>query len=382
MPLKESIAPSGRRFAIVRRIKRARGLVLAHPLISTIIVVGVFAAVYAYVGLHLQQRRLVSMFDNVAGGVVASILTYGIIQAVFLRRSAYSLRQWLAFGRRSVWIIPTALEHTAENRYMPHPYYVVPPFDAQATGILVQVLRHAKFGYPLRKTVGSHYFDSAILKDNLVILCLPTRNQYARIFLGLFFEIYIEGKQLAEVTTDRNIQRYIDDTESRENYFGLDAFDRAVPPATRSPSSIEWKMLNFGDTSPNRWMTSTVNADGIVAAHAAGAVATDYALLVKAPNPFNHDSGVLLVCGIHGIGTLGASLYVYKHADELLGSFGEDAQAHLLRVQYAIPRNRENYIDAEIHPPIDVVSSRSLGSAQWYRRRGDSPPPPKSSNTY
>jgi len=354
-----------KRSRLARRLRRWRSWTLAHPA-STTAVSGLALAISYYALVNgVQQTRLLSILDGVVGGVIASLATYAVVQSIYLQRSAHSLRHWLRFGHRNVWVFPTAIEHPTESRYAPHPYFVVPPFDAQATGVLTHVLRRAHYTFPQRKTVGSHVFDKTLLTDNIVTLCLPTRNVYSRVFLGVLREIYQLGRSVAEATADANVDAYVRDLNCDREYFGFKS-------RRRDDGSAEWKVRNFNDRGPNRWLTSTINDDGVVAAHANGNIAIDYGLILKAPNPFNPDAGVLIVGGIHGIGTLGASLYLFDNADRMLESHSDEPQVHLVEVSYAVPVTRENYVDAEIHPPLLLVSSRPLSDLYADRDRDSS----------
>ena len=346
-------AKGATRWRLARVIRKARAWTLAHPGLATAAAATALSACYFVLAPLTKSGRATAMMDGIFGGIIASLMTYAVVQSVFLQRSAYSLRHWLRFGHHSVWVLPTALEHPTETRYAPHPYYVVPPFDAQATGVLTHVLRHAHYTYPLRRTIGSHRFDRTILADNIVTLCLPTRNVYSRVFLGLFWEIYQKGRTPKEVVSDENVAAYVDDAKCEREYFGF----RVRP---REGRWAEWRVRNFDDQGPNRWLTSTINEEGIEIAHAGARVAVDYGLILKAPNPFNPDAGVLLVGGIHGVGTLGAALYLFEHADRMLQAHGDDAQVHLIEVNYAIPSERENYVDAEIRHPLYLRSSKLL----------------------
>jgi hypothetical protein len=326
---------------------------LSHPGIVTGAAGLILSLCYAVLTLHIGQQRVVSILDGIFGGAIASLMTYAIVQSVFLQRSAHSLRNWLRFGHHNVWVLPTSLQHPTDSRYSPRPYYVVPPFDAQATGVLTHVLRHAHYKYPLRRIVGSHIFDRALLTDNIVTLCLPTRNVYSRVFLGIFREIYQEGHPVAEAIRAENVDAYVQDVECQREYFGF-----KVTP--RPDMWAEWRVRNFNDQTPNRWLTSTINEEGVIEAHADGRVAVDYGLILKAPNPFNSDAGVLLVGGIHGVGTFGAALYLFEQADRMLEMHGDEPQVHLIEVEYMIPRGRNNYVDAEIQHPLLLRSSKLL----------------------
>jgi hypothetical protein len=185
---------------LTRIIRKARSWTLANPIITVVIACFILSAAYFALGVHLRQARAIAIADAIFGGIIASVATTSIVQRIYLKRTAHAVRRWLRFGHRDVWVIPTTLEHPAENRYYPQPYYVVPPFDAHATGVLTEVLRHAQYRYPQRHTLGSHVYDPALLKDNIVTICLPSRNQYTRILLGVFHELY-ELKQSRVIAT-------------------------------------------------------------------------------------------------------------------------------------------------------------------------------------
>lgn len=191
---------------------------------------------------------------------------------------------------------------------------------------------------------------------------MPTRNVYSRVLLGVFREIYQKGRDVREVIAEANVQSYVDDTQCEKEYFGF----KVVP---RQNMWSEWRVRNFDDQTPNRWLTSTINEEGVIAAHAGGRVAVDYGFILKAPNPFNPDAGVLLVGGIHGIGTFGAALYLFENADRMLERHGDEAQVHLIEVSYAIRPGRESYVDAEIQHPLYLRSSKLLNEITHERGR-------------
>ncbi len=334
---------------IMQRIKSALSIrfaqfvhwILDHPLVA-FLVATVFIA-----GFYLILRGLVPAYagfvDNALGGLIASLGTAAFLRQFLLQRESYSIKQWLRLSTQNIWIIPTYLGHESE-RYPQMQYYVVPPFDAQAAGFLTQVLRMADARYPRRKALGSHRFWEGVLKDNLVMLCLPERNQYTRIFLGLYNEIYVEGKDIPDVIQPENIRRYVEDKECQRTYFGL----KCEIARINSNQFREWKMRHFGMPPGQEWWRSSINIHPAENVQQPGRINYDFAMIVKGPNPLNLASSILIVCGIHGIGTLAGALYVYQHANTLFGRYPEHAQAHLVQVRYTTPPGVDNYVDADI----------------------------------
>ena len=124
-----------------------------------------------------------------------------------------------------MWILPTAIEQEGDQRYSPEKYFAIPPHDARTMGVLITVLRKANYRFPRRHVRLAHRFDHKIHKDNLAVMCLPMRNCYSRVFLGMYFDIYVQGKNLNEVTSDENLQSYLADTDTEMNYFGFRKID-------------------------------------------------------------------------------------------------------------------------------------------------------------
>jgi hypothetical protein len=150
------------------------------------------------------------------------------------------------------------------------------------------------------------------------------------------------------------VQKYRDDTLCRESYFGL--------LAKHHEGWVEWRMRDFNIMPPNCWVTSTINARHSSPDHPALKSSVDFGFILRAPNPFNPDAGVVIVCGIHGVGTFGAALYLFQNADTLLIHHGDEPQIHLVEVKYAIPPNRNNYLESEIQPPLYLRSTAYLHS--------------------
>lgn len=315
--------------------------ILDRPLVA-FLVVAVFIA-----GFYLILRRLtpayVGFVDNALGGLIASLGTAAFLRQFVLQSESYGIMRWLRLSAENIWIIPTYLAH-GSARYPQMQYYVVPPFDAQAEGYITQVLRMAGSHHPHRKVIGSHRFREDILKDNLVILCLPERNQYARIFLGLYNEIYMEGKEIEDIIQTTNIRSYVEDEKCQRTYFGL----KSEIISINNSELREWKLRHFGMPPGQEWWRSSINMHPTENVQQPGRTNYDYAMIVKGPNPLNIVSSVVVICGIHGIGTLAGALYVYQHARELFNRYPQHAQAHLVQVRYTTPPGVDNYIDADI----------------------------------
>lgn len=340
-----------RKILLFRR--KTRGLVLTYPFLALLVGVAVLALLYLPIARGVQlPSRVGSVVDSIFAGVVASLCTFSLLQFFVAQRRHKSIRRWLRVGRRRLWVIPTMMKHPTESRYQPWDYYVVPPFDAQAASVLSEVFRQAHYRFPYRSTKGSHILDEKILQDNLALICLPQRNQYTRVFLGLFYEIYCKGAHVEDVTKKENWRRYIEDTECTLQYFG-------VRLQESSNERRHWRILHFEEDPPNEWLTSSINEYGPASAKEAES-AVDVAMILKAPNPFNVSSSVLVVCGIHGIGTLGGALWVYKESRFLADRFGHKPQAHVVRVRYTIDNEGTSYEDATILEPIRLISSKEL----------------------
>lgn len=150
-----------------RRLLRAA--ILQHPGIALLVAVGALSLLYfpiKWLADITGLERLSSLADATFGGLIASLGTYALVQYFVLEKSYRNIRRWLGFKPpRPLWVVPTMIRHPSEPRY-PAPYYVVPPFDAQAAGVLTEVARQARFHYPARRVQGSHFLDERILSDN------------------------------------------------------------------------------------------------------------------------------------------------------------------------------------------------------------------------
>ena len=274
---------------------------------------------------------------------MSSLLTYALIQAFLVQRKTASVKDWLQVHSATVWIVPTYLEQ--ESKYPHMRYYVCPPFDAQSSNYLVNLLHQADVSYPQRKIVGSHRFQESLLQDNLVTLCLPQRNQYARIILGIYSQIYTYHQDPETAATLAAL--YANDTLCKEEYFGL----KWAPLKLEDGGEIqEWKIRHFGRqaNASQAWYGSDINAHPDENIHIPGRENSDYALVVKGPNPFNPAATVLVVCGIHGIGTLGGALFLYQRSQELYRLYPARGQVHLIEVRYSVKPHGDNYVDSEI----------------------------------
>lgn len=315
--------------------------ILEYPLIAFLI------ATLFIGGFYLILRGLFPVYatfvDNALGGLIASLGTAAIIRQFLLQRKSYGIKRWLRFNTPNTWIIPTYLAHES-GRYPQMEYYVVPPFDAQAAGFLTQALRMAGAHHPHRRVLGSHRILESVFKDNLVMLCLPERNQYTRVFLGLYNEIYLEGKDIKDVIQSENIKRYVEDKDCQKSYFGL----KCEMVRISGNQFREWKMRHFGMPPGQEWWRSSININPTENVHKPGQINYDFAMIVKGQNPLNPASNILIICGIHGIGTLAGAIYIYQHANDLFDRYPEHAQAHLIQVRYTTPPRVDNYVDADI----------------------------------
>jgi hypothetical protein len=328
---------------------RIRRWMLEHP-IAALTSVGVgLILIYISVDWVLPSAVDRDLLQSALGGLLASLAAYSLVQYFYLQRSHFSLRKWLKVGHRPIWIVPTTIPQLSEPRYAPRQYYVIPPFDAQAAGLLTEVYREAGYRFPQRRSIGSHLLDENVLSDNLVLMCLPSRNTFTRVFLGLYYDWFAEGLNRQKLIAKAHWERYKLDTECNLQYYGL----------RKNPTKeTEWQMLDWSEPAATQWKTSSINKWGIEAVHVPGGEPdTDFAMVIRAPNPFNPEASVVIVSGIHGIGTFGAALWLYKSATSLLTEFTDDAQAHLLRIDYRVPPGRDNYVDAVIVPPIKRVGS-------------------------
>ena len=344
--------------------RRLRNWYVSRPLTSSaVLLAGLFVAfglIEFFVHPTGRARQLV---DSVFGGLLASLAAYGLIRYIALEKEHLALKAWLRFGRRRVIIVPTSLEYGERDRYDDPryggmPYYVMPPFDAMATGLMIELARRSGSRYPHRRTIGSHDFERRLLRENIVTMCLPIRNQYSRLFLGLLHEIYCDGTPVEQATTEEAVARYLEDTAGKLNYFGLKKYVQGggLPE--------HWRMRDFAEAEPNRWKTSSLNRDG-AAAHRPDHECIDRAMVVLAPNPFNPKARVLIACGIHGVGTFGAALWIYEQSAALVRKYPDEAQAHSLEVAYRVPQGKRSYVDAELLTPIRHVSWIALNPGIW-----------------
>jgi hypothetical protein len=345
--------------SVAVRRKRWLGTVLQNPVI--LFTVGTIIIAGAYFGLTrvFEVFTLIDLTTGVVAGLIASLGTYAAVQYHLRERRQFGAREWLHFGSAPVWIVPTYFEFERKH-YMNMKYYVVPPFDAQAAQFLTQTCRLAGARYPRRKATGSHRLRQKILEHNIITLCLPEWNQYARLFLGLIHEIYVENQSQQAAIAQPNVDRYLADTECTRSYYGL----RRIESQDPARSKWHWQIRDFaaGDAWDHQWRTSSINLNPQVNVHLKGRINIDYALIVKTPNPFNPASTVVVACGIHGIGTLGAALFLYKHSEELFSLYPARAQSHLLQIEYAVSEDTNDYLDSEIvhihHVRYDPLSPR------------------------
>jgi len=295
-------------------IRKAKYWMLDHPMLAFLLVVPVVALLYAVLAGATGTLDLQGLLSGALSGLIASLGTYALVRYYFLEKKSSGIRDWLRFGSTGVAIVPTYLEHKPDR----HPimkYYVVPPFDAEAAGLLTQLIREADVHYPRRKVVGSHRLLPSILGDNLITLCLPQRNQYARIILGLYQDIFINNQSHSDAIAQPNVRGYIEDFGCERDYLGL-----GWEPIFVGNNSIPaWKIRHYGHPSdaPAAWFKSSINLHPTENVHKHGRVNYDYCLIVKGPNPMNPAAGVLVICGIHGIGTLGGALYLHENRTEL-----------------------------------------------------------------
>ena len=327
--------------------RRVRARVLGRPVRAffTFSVIGGLS--YLWVR-HWIPESVQSYTDSVAGGVLASLASYALVQYAFLQRHSINLRDWLGFGPRDVWVIPTAILDESNKRYEPEPYYVMPPMDGRTMGVLLALLRKADYRYPRRRVRLAHSFDDSIARDNLALMCLPAMNVYSRVFLGLYHELFVDGKRLDEVVPSENLRRFVADEDCELSYFGFQKDGRI------------WRAQDFSAEQANMWKDSSINHGGVENTRTPGTKYVDYAIVLRAPNPLNPTASILLTSGIHGIGTYGAAVWVYHNAHTLLGKYGDDPQAHLLKVEYERPQGGNFYVDSEVTPPISCVATRQL----------------------
>jgi hypothetical protein len=258
-------------------------------------------------------------------------------------REVLGIERWLGFGPQLVWIISAYRKHKLAEIA---DYYVVPVFDAQASALMMGILPSANTRYDTKyKMIGSNRFLHDILRDNFVLLCLPDKNQYAKIFLGLYHEVYVEERNIDSIVNHENIRSYVDDKDSVKQYFGI----RSVPRQDESKGK-EWQIKHFAAPPEKEWYRSSMNmhSDSLENIHKSGHTNYDYAIIVKAPNPLNPEANILIVGGIHGVGTFGGVLYLYRHKYELFRKFPHRAQAHLIEIQYQIKQDTDHYSNAQI----------------------------------
>lgn len=326
------------------RASNFKAWALGHPMTAFLLTLPFFVLAYLLFGFAGGVLDVQAIAGGILTGLISSLGTYALVQYFFLQRKTYGVKEWLQVETANVWIVPTYLEH--ESRFPLMKYYVVPPFDAHAGTFLTQLLRHADVHYPRRKIVGSHRFIKEILSDNLIIICLPERNQYARIMLGLYDEIYLKNQDQLVAIQAENITRYVDDTKCEREYFGL----KWNPLISSGKQIREWRIRHFGkpSTAPQAWWQSSININPDTNVHIPGVMNYDYAMIVKGPNPMNPAASILCVCGIHGIGTLGGALYLYQNAQDLFRLYPSRAQSHLIEIRYTTKPECDNYLDSEI----------------------------------
>lgn len=328
------------------KARHLKSWILARPLVAFLLFLLFLSILCAPLVLRGSAVDLRGLLTGILSGIVASLATYALVQYFFLERHKSGPTEWLQLGTQNVWVVPTYLEHPSP-RYPQMNYYVVPPFDAQAATFLKQLLQLADIHYPRRQFAGSHRFVEDILKDNLALLCLPERNQYTRVFLGLYHEIYVMNHDRQKAIQHDNILAYVNDTACQREYFGL----KWRPLDVGNPPVRAWEMRHFGVEEPQliqAWRQSSINLNPTRNMHVPGTVNYDYSLIVKGPNPINPAATILLVFGIHGIGTLGGSLYLYQNAEDLFHLYPARGQSHLIEVRYTTKAGCDNYIDAEI----------------------------------
>jgi len=107
-----------------------------------------------------------------------------------------------------------------------------------------------------------------------------------------------------------NIAAYAEDHDCLRAYYGL----KWNPLEVNNTRVRAWEMRHFGAPAdrPHAWRQSSINLNPSQNIHVHGIVNYDYSLIVKTPNPLNPAATVLVVCGIHGMGTLGGTLYLYE----------------------------------------------------------------------
>jgi hypothetical protein len=325
--------------------KRWLGGLLRRPALffatGTVAIGGVYFALTRFIG----GFTLADLVTGTVAGLIASLGSYAVVHSFLRNRAEFGAREWLRFSSAPVWIVPTYFDYERKH-YMNMKYYVVPPFDAQAAQFITQICRLADARFPRRKVIGSHRFRSELLKDNIITICLPEWNQYARLFLGLIHEIYVANQTQNAALLESNMRLYLDDTECNREYYGL----RKLPSHDQERARWQWQIRDFGaaERSDVAWRKSSINENPGVNVHKKGNVNVDYAMVVKTPNPFNPASTVVVACGIHGIGTLGAALFLYKHSEELFSLYPARAQSHLLMINYTVLEDTDDYLDSEI----------------------------------
>lgn len=365
-----SIPPSEDALAYYLRPLKAAGRwlrswVLRTPLRAFATAVLVLAVGHYFLTEALGDRqRVVQLLDAVFVAVIAAGCLSALGRYYSHERKAYPLQKWLGFNKNEKTLIAvTSVLQESRPEYGSQPYVLVPPFDAQAAGVLTDVVRSAGLRYPMRQTIGAHLIDRSLLAHNVVAMCMPSHNPYSRVFLGLFNEIYAQRRDPLEVT--ERWRDYLHDATCRRRYLGL---HREINAEGR-PS---WGILDLGDDSPNNWKTSSLNRAGLRSASRPGQIHYDYGMILKGPNPFDNRCGVLIACGIHGMGTLGAALFLYKNQEDLFVPFSWRAQFHLVRVGYCVPE-RGSLVDAEI-TRVSLESSVNLDRGLDGRLRFPDPP--------
>lgn len=345
------------RYSILEGFRRTVYWLLSHPIVSFIAFAVTWSALYFAVvrGVDLGDdvRRY---WDSIFGGVLASVATYSLTRAYYLQRRGLGIKEWLMFGPSRIWIIPSYLEHPS-TRILNTPYYTVPPFDAQATGLLVEITRDAGYSYPFRSLIGSHRFREDVLVGNVITFCLPERNQYSRIFLGIFYEIYCKKNAVKPKpkSDDPLVSSFLNDDRLKKPYYCLQQIWRL----SGEDKYLEWMIKDFSMPAGEDWRRSTINMRPEENVHFPGAENTDYCLIVKAPNPFNSQATVIVICGIHGIGSLAGSLWLKENRHELYRKYPTRETAILLQVNYVTPDGVDNYIDSTIARPINFKSAVS-----------------------
>jgi len=324
---------------------------LQRPIVTLCVVLLIVIPTYILIVISINlSQALRQIADSIFGGTIASLVTYAIVRYFFIESESYGVRRWFNFGPTKVWIVPTYLEHPYHRSAST--YYVTPPFDAQAAGVLTNIARDIGLRYPMRKIIGSHRDPRDFIQDNLLTLCLPDRNVFSRLFLGILYDIHYRKMHREEAINTENYNKYIGDSDCQLDYFGL----RAI----RTKNGTEWQIRDFtrrrGD---GEWLRSSINiniSENIELK--VGVNQQDYAMVIRIANPFNPSASLLIIFGLHGIGTFGASIHILQHSNKLFEQHRSEDQLLVLRINYRIPDGLTNYVDAELLPADPRLHAR------------------------